>query len=147
MAEYAYMGNPVNVVLATGLNNFRYEHEDLIMRRIRAFKRDVLGRKDGSTFAICTLPMAPSLTDIKSKQSSQDWNLGAKAMKMYRLNEAIKAENRPPTRFANNLQSAIVSTVPRFHAWGLMSDRRQTQAPEQRGNWFYRVAGYRYSDW
>ena len=72
----------------------------------------MLGRKDGSTFAICTLPMALSLTDIKSKHSSQDWNLGANGMKMYRLNEAIKAENRPTARFVDHLQSAFVSTVP-----------------------------------
>ena len=82
--------------------NFVFEHEDQIMRRIRAFKRAVLGRKDGSTFAVCTLPMAPSVNDIEAMQSSQNWNLSEKAMKMYRLNEAIKAENSPPTRFTNH---------------------------------------------
>ena len=113
------------------------------MRKIRAFKHEVLSRDDGSTFAVCTLPMAPSLTDIKKKSCRQDWNLGVKAMKMYQLNEAIKAKNRPPVNFVDHRQSL----VPRFHAQGLLTDKRCTRPHEKKGNWFYKVCYYRYTDW
>ena len=73
--------------------------------------------------------------------------MGKKAMKMYRLNEAIKAENRPPVAFSNHLQSKFVESAPKFHAWGLMTDTQQTHPHERQGNWFYRFAGYRYADW
>ena len=63
------------------------------------------------------------------------------------LNEAIKAENRPPAAFINYLQSTFVKSAPKFHVWGLMTDSRQKRPHERKGNWFYRVAGYRYADW
>ena len=117
------------------------------MRKIRAFKHDVLSRDDVSTFAVCTLHMAPSLTDIKKKSCRQDWNMAVKAMKMYRLNEAIKAENRPPVNFSEHRQSLAIGSVPCFHVWGLLTDKRCTRPHEKKGNWFCRVCDYRYSNW
>ena len=61
MAEYAYMGSLVNVILAAGLNNFRHEEPESIMNKIRDFKETINKRRDGSTFAICTISFAPNL--------------------------------------------------------------------------------------
>ena len=41
LAEYGYVRCPVDVLLAAGLNNFRVEGENEIMRKIGAFKMAV----------------------------------------------------------------------------------------------------------
>ena len=55
-------------------------------------------------------------------------------MKMFRLNEMIKAENRVPARFANVVNPRICQNAPKFHTWGLMSDPKATREHERRGN-------------
>ena len=64
------------------------------MRRYRSFKKVVQDREDGSTFSVCTLPLAPKLTDIQPKHASYGWNVGPLTQKMCCLNERIKALNR-----------------------------------------------------
>ena len=39
-AEYTYFKRPIDVLLAAGLNNFRSESADMIIRKMQAFKRD-----------------------------------------------------------------------------------------------------------
>ena len=147
MSEYTNFKRPIDVLLAAGLNNFRTDSPDVIIGKMRAFKETVMRRQDGSTFAICTLPFAPSLVDLDLKVNSQYWNLGEKTMKMFRLNEMIKAENRIPTRFAKVINPKICQNAPRFHTWGLMSDPKATREHERSGNWFDRISGYRLGDW
>merc|ERR1712015_310664 len=99
-SEYAKFKRPVDVLLAAGLNNFKRDEPDVIMAKIRAFKATVFNRRDGSTFAVCTIPFAPHLVDLKPKSKNQFWNLGPKTRKMFVLNELIKAENRMPAEFS-----------------------------------------------
>ena len=117
------------------------------MEKIQAFKETVVRRADGSTFAIFTLPFAQHLVDIEPKPNSQAWNLGPKAMRMFRLNELIKAENRVPAHFCKVVNPRMCQNAPKFHTWGLMSDPRVTRDHECRGNWFDRICGYRLGDW
>ena len=135
------------MLLAAGLNNFRREEPDAIMAKIRAFKATVINRRDGSTFAVCTLPFAPNLVDIRPKWKNQFWNLGEKSRKMFILNELIKAENRMPAEFSKIRQPKKCQNAPRFHTWGLMSSKEATREHERPGTWFYRISGYRLSDW
>ena len=80
------------------------------------------------------LPFTPNMVDLKSKVASQAWNLGDKTMKMFNLNELIKAENRVPANFCDIVQSKVAQSAPKYHAWGLMSDPRATRDHERRGN-------------
>merc|ERR1712015_354594 len=146
-SEYAKFKRPVDVLLAAGLNNFKREEPDVIMAKIRAFKATVVNRRDGSTFAVCTLPFAPKLVDIRPKRKNQFWNLGPKTRRMFVLNELIKAENRMPAEFSKIVQPKKCQNAPRFHTWGLMSDKTATREHERPGSWFYRISGYRLNDW
>ena len=60
---------------------------------------------------------------------------------MYTLNEMIKAENRFPVGFAKMTNPKICENAPRFHTWGLLSDKRASRDHERPGNWFYRISG------
>merc|ERR1712015_54792 len=146
-SEYAKFKRPVDVLLAAGLNNFRRGQPDAIMAKIRSFKATVINRRDGSTFAVCTLPFAPNLVDIRPKWKNQFWNLGEKTRRMFILNKLIKAENRMPAEFSKIVQPKKCQNAPRFHTWGLMSDKTATREHERPGSWFYRISGYRLSDW
>ena len=66
-AEYSNIRAPIDMILAAGLNNFQQEVNTVIMSKIRSFKQTVVRREDGSTFSVCTLPLAPRLTDIIPK--------------------------------------------------------------------------------
>ena len=146
-SEYTNFVKPIDVLLAAGLNNFKSDTPDEIMKKIRAFKETVVRHSDGSTFAICTLPFAPHLVDMEPKPNSQSWNLGEKTMRMFRLNEMIKAENRVPAQFSKVVNPRLCQNAPKFHTWGLMSDPKATREHERRGNWFDRICGYRLGDW
>merc|ERR1712015_114870 len=146
-SEYAKFKRPIDVLLAAGLNNFKKDEPDAIMAKIRAFKATVINRRDGSTFAVCTLPFAPQLVDLKPKSKNQFWNLGPKTRKMFVLNELIKAENRMPAEFSKIVNPKKCQNAHRFHTWGLMSDKNATRDHERPGSWFYRISGYRLNDW
>merc|ERR1712015_6768 len=137
----------LRVLLAAGLNNFKNDEPDVIMAKIKAFKETVLNRDHGSTFAVCTIPFAPHLVDLDLKANSQFWNLGPKTRKMFDLNELIKAENCVPVEFGKLKNPKKCGNAPRFHTWGLKSNKSETREHERPGNWFYRICGYRLNDW
>ena len=96
---------------------------------------------------MCTIPFAPHLVDLDLKVKSQFWNLGPKTRKMFDLNELIKAENRVPVEFGKLKNPKKCGNAPRFHTWGLKSNKSETREHERPGNWFYRICGYRLNDW
>ena len=93
-AEYGQISHPVDICLAASLNNFENDTVLVMLRKYKAFKKLVLNRNDGSTFSICTLPLAPKLTDIQqSCEPGHGWIGGPQTAKMVRLNEGIKSMN------------------------------------------------------
>merc|ERR1712015_512298 len=133
-SEYANFKRPIDVLLAAGLNNFKNDEPDVIMAKIKAFKETVINREDGSTFAVCTIPFAPHLVDLNLKANSQFWNLGPKTRKMFNLNEMIKAENRVPVEFGKLTNPKKCGNAPRFHTWGLKSNKTETREQERESN-------------
>merc|ERR1712015_360210 len=154
-AEYGHMRHSVDVCLAAGLNNFDKDSVQEMIRKYRAFKTLVLNRNDGSTFSICTLPMAPKLTDIEpSKEPGQGWTGGRKTAKMAYLNDQIKELNSEPMWLKRMLagaelevvgRSASVMFAPCFHSWGL--DNSKGWSMQVDGRTRGGINGYRFADW
>ena len=61
----------------SGLNNVDQGESWIeVLVKMLKFKRNVLNRKDTSTFAICTLPLPSKLTDFGPKKNSEAGTLG-----------------------------------------------------------------------
>ena len=114
LAEYSHTDIPCDVLLVGGfIDLVRHRRPKQIIRDARDFKQSVL-RVPDSSFAMSTLPLAPSI----SKLANDRYNLVKEDLTrdIIRLNHMIMEMNNEPG-------SMDTSRAPRFQTWGLQSTR------------------------
>ena len=112
MAEYGESKLPTDVLMICGFNNLLDgQPAELIIDEIEHFKQDVTKILD-SSFAACTLPLAPIMTQLPLDNYENKNNLTEEVVE---LNFRIKEMNDKPG------QKMRVSWAPQFHSWGLKS--------------------------
>ena len=112
-AEYGKMYRPVDILLVSGLNNVMSgQGPEEVMKEILIFKREVLATP-GSSFAVATLLMPPSLTKL-TKETEADLKQD-QTTTIVKLNYMIRDLN------SEGKSTVEVHRAPTFHTWGLKS--------------------------